>query len=231
MKLRKITEYSITGEINHLRNFFIICLAGVLLISCTYSGQPEPTGPDYVDEIQEYRQKKNKQFSDTTTSPFNNVDVQRFDELDYYEVKDKYVVWAQFERIEPGEPFVMPTTGSKTPYYIRYGKLRFSIDGQDEELTVYRNIGHEGSDQYEDYLFVPFKDETNGEATYSGGRYLGLQMPIYNGELVKLDFNKAYNPFCVYNYDEFDCPIPPEANHLDIAIKAGEKMYELPEQS
>lgn len=229
-KFKRLTGYSLKGEMFKPWTFFMIGLGGMLMAGCSYSGQPDPAGSDYLDNIKEHRQNKNQQFRDTSTSPFNNADVQRFDELEYFDIKKKYLVWAQFERLEPGEPFVMPTTGSKTPYYIRYGKLRFTIDGQEEELTVYRNIGHEDSDQYEDYLFVPFKDKTNGETTYSGGRYLDLHMPIYNGELVKLDFNKAYNPFCVYNFDEFDCPIPPEANHLDIAIRAGEKMYELPEQ-
>jgi uncharacterized protein (DUF1684 family) len=39
-----------------------------------------------------------------------------------------------------------------------------------------------------------------------------------------IDFNLAYNPFCVYN-DDYSCPIPPKENYLDIAIKAGEKNY------
>jgi uncharacterized protein (DUF1684 family) len=38
-----------------------------------------------------------------------------------------------------------------------------------------------------------------------------------------LDFNKAYNPYCVFA-EGFSCPIPPEENRLKIAIKAGEKL-------
>ncbi len=209
---------------------YFLFLLSFLLIGCSYNtSPPDPAGPEYVEHIKDYRQKKNQEFRDTTTSPFSNADIKHFDKLKYYDVKKDFVVWAQFERIEPGEPFVMPTTGSKTPYYIRYGKLRFEINGKTEQLTVYRNIGHEETEQFEDYLFVPFKDKTNGETTYSGGRYLDLHLPLYNGQLVKLDFNKAYNPFCVYNFDEYDCPIPPEANHLEVSIKAGEKMYDKPD--
>jgi uncharacterized protein (DUF1684 family) len=41
---------------------------------------------------------------------------------------------------------------------------------------------------------------------------------------VILDFNKAYNPYCAYS-DEYNCPIPPRENYLNIAIKAGEKSF------
>ena len=51
--------------------------------------------------------------------------------------------------------------------------------------------------EYQDYLFLPFKDETNGKDTYGGGRYLDLRIP-QNDELI-IDFNKAYHPFCAYN--------------------------------
>lgn len=201
-------------------------IAAFLFSNCSYNQLPDPTGPHYVENIKQFRKNKRLQFKDTASTPFRKVDLKRFDRLNYFDIKKKYVVWAQFERIEPGEPFIMPTTGSQKPYYIRYGKLRFTVNGKAEELTVYKNIGQKDSESSENYLFVPFKDETNGKTTYSGGRYLEFQQPLYNGQLIKLDFNKAYNPFCVYNYDKFDCPIPPKENHLDVSIRAGEKMYE-----
>ncbi len=63
-----------------------------------------------------------------------------------------------------------------------------------------------GSNIKKGVLFVPFTDQTSGEETYGGGRYIVLDIPEGN-ELV-VDFNMAYNPFCVYSPDH-SCPIPP----------------------
>ena len=40
---------------------------------------------------------------------------------------------------------------------------------------------------------------------------------------IELDFNKSYNPFCVYD-KKFSCPIPSKRNYIDIKIEAGEKI-------
>ena len=70
-------------------------------------------------------------------------------------------------------------------------------------------------------MFLPFTDLTNGEETYEGGRYIELEIPDKN--YIVIDFNKAYNPYCAYNYI-YSCPIPPEENDLKIEIKAGVKL-------
>ena len=44
------------------------------------------------------------------------------------------------------------------------------------------------------------------------------------GDRVRLDFNYAYNPSCVYD-DRWACPLAPPENRLDLAIRAGELMY------
>jgi uncharacterized protein (DUF1684 family) len=77
--------------------------------------------------------------------------------------------------------------------------------------------------QYKDYLYLPFKDFTNGESTYGGGRYLDFKMSdIQENQTIIIDFNKAYNPYCAYS-DGYSCPIPPSENHLQVFIEAGEK--------
>jgi uncharacterized protein (DUF1684 family) len=71
---------------------------------------------------------------------------------------------------------------------------------------------------YEDYLFLPFSDQTTGVTSYGGGRYLDVRIP--QGDTILLDFNRAYNPYCAYN-EKYSCPrIPPE-NHLEVAIPVG----------
>ena len=46
---------------------------------------------------------------------------------------------------------------------------------------------------------------------------------ILNNMLV-IDFNKAYNPYCAYATG-YNCPIPPRENNLPIAINAGEMNF------
>ena len=77
-------------------------------------------------------------------------------------------------------------------------------------------------------IFVPFRDATNGETTYGGGRYLldtikGADLGIGMDEIV-LDFNFAYHPSCHYN-DKYTCPLSPVENRLAMAVEAGEKAY------
>ena len=77
-------------------------------------------------------------------------------------------------------------------------------------------------DDYEDYLFLPFLDETNGLESYGGGRYINVRIP--EGDTMIIDFNKSYNPFCAYN-DKYSCPIVPRENYLKTRIEAGVKGF------
>jgi uncharacterized protein (DUF1684 family) len=72
-------------------------------------------------------------------------------------------------------------------------------------------------------LFVMFADATSGKETYGAGRFLYVPLPA-NG-VVRLNFNKAYNPPCAFN--EFaTCPLPPFQNRLSaLRVDAGEKNY------
>jgi hypothetical protein len=65
-----------------------------------------------------------------------------------------------------------------------------------------------------------FADETSGQTTYGGGRYLWIQAPDEQGRVV-LDFNRAYNPPCVWT-PFATCPLPTRNNRLTVPIEAGE---------
>ncbi len=92
------------------------------------------------------------------------------------------------------------------------GILKFTIDGK--ALQLYP-LGTK------EELWVIFGDESSGDQTYGGGRFLEIAPPDKDGNYI-LDFNKAYNPPCAFT--EFaTCPLPPKENVLDIAILAGEK--------
>ena len=71
-------------------------------------------------------------------------------------------------------------------------------------------------------LFFIFKDKTAGKLTYGAGRFLYADLPK-DGKVI-VDFNKAYNPPCVFT-PYATCPLPPKQNHLAIPIEAGELNY------
>jgi len=97
------------------------------------------------------------------------------------------------------------------------GMLVFTLDGREQRLIP---IIEDGSDE----LFIIFADATSGKETYGGGRFLYAKHPDDDGKVI-LDFNKAYNPPCVFT-PYATCPLPPEQNVLPLAIRAGEKNYD-----
>jgi uncharacterized protein (DUF1684 family) len=77
--------------------------------------------------------------------------------------------------------------------------------------------------QEEDELFLVIRDATSGKTTYGASRFLYAKLPDAEGH-VRLDFNKAYNPPCVFT-PFATCPLPPMQNRLQTPIEAGEKKY------
>ncbi len=97
------------------------------------------------------------------------------------------------------------------------GTLEFEAKGQPLSLEAYRS---------DDEFFIVFADGTTGDTTYPAGRYLAAALPGPDGTTV-LDFNKAYNPPCVFS--EFaTCPIATPRNRLPVAVEAGEKYTLVP---
>jgi uncharacterized protein len=77
---------------------------------------------------------------------------------------------------------------------------------------------------YKNNLFLPFKDHTNGEESYGGGRYINLYTTDIQDGKIEIDLNTCYNPWCAYS-DGYNCPIPPKENHLEMEVRAGEKNF------
>ncbi|MFK7032051.1 DUF1684 domain-containing protein [Flavobacterium oreochromis] len=170
----------------------------------------------------EFQQQLNKEFLDSVSSPLERSDFKKFKSLNFFPINDKYIVKANFFPINEGRIFEMTTTTDRRVKYKVYGVLRFEIDGVKEELFVYQNLELMRRKGFEDYLFLPFKDKTNGIMTYGGGRYLEMRIP--KTQFVLLDFNQAYNPYCAYN-EKYSCPLVPYENTLSVAIPAGVKKF------
>ena len=132
------------------------------------------------------------------------------------------MVKAKFERTPDETPFEMKTTTDRLPVYVKYGVVTFTLKGNEYHLNLYQNQDLIKKEGYEDYLFMPFLDDTNGEESYGGGRYIDLGFP--DGNEMVIDFNKAYNPYCAYN-EKYSCPVVPRENYLDLRVEAGVKAF------
>ena len=66
-----------------------------------------------------------------------------------------------------------------------------------------------------------FGDPTNGHETYGGGRFLYTGAPDADGRVI-VDFNRAYNPPCVFSRFA-TCPLPWPANRLPVRVEAGQE--------
>lgn len=179
--------------------------------------------PEYLKEIEEYQKAQNDHFANPYESPLTKEDLEEFNGLDFFSINDKYRIEAKFVRIPDEKPFEMPTTTERKPVYLKYGEAHFKIGRKNLKLSIYQNQDLIKNEEYKDYLFLPFKDLTNGKKSYGGGRFFDLKIP--DNEIIVIDFNKAYNPYCAYNHI-YSCPIPPVENHLDIEINAGVKAFQ-----
>ena len=171
-----------------------------------------------LNEETEWQKEMNADFKDATKSPMKDKDRKSFTGLDFYKFDSAYVVKAKLKRTPVAKPFKMKTTTERRPDYVQYGVITFTLKCEEYQLNIYQNLGLLEEEGYEDYLFLPFLDNTNGNGSYSGGRYTEARIP--EGDTIIIDFNTAYNPYCAYN-DKYSCPIVPRANYLDLEIEAG----------
>ena len=144
--------------------------------------------------------------------------------LRFYPINAQYRVKARFEFIPKGEWFNMPTSAGRAQTYRKYGKLTFKIHDTTVVLYVYQSQSFMAVEKYRDYLFVPFTDLTNGVSSYDNGRYLEYYVKDIEQNVLIVDFNKAYNPYCAYEKG-YSCPIPPSENALPVTIAAGEMKF------
>ncbi len=176
----------------------------------------------YYNDLTPFQKEINDFFKDASISPLKSKDLKDFKGLDFFAFDSSYVVNAALTRTPEEKSFKMKTTTDRLPEYIKHGVVTFQLLGKSYSLNIYRNLDIINKDEYEDYLFLPFLDDTNGAESYGGGRYIDLDIPTGDGLVI--DFNSAYNPYCTYN-EKYSCPIVPRENYLPVEIKAGVKNF------
>jgi len=197
---------------------FLFLLFPVLLFSQKNKQQSKE-----IQEIKKFQQDLNKEYLDPKETPLRDDNFAKFKQHPFFPIDLKYRVTANFLKTENPQPFDLPTSSGKSKSYQEFGKATFSLNGKPYTLTIYQSLDLMKTEKYKDYLFLPFRDETNNKETYGGGKYMDLKIPT--GNTIVLDFNQSYQPFCAYNAYDYNCPIVPEENKLPVEIRAG-VMYE-----
>ena len=177
------------------------------------------TEADYVEDVEDFRARKDDYFRSAPESPIPKDEREAFDALPYYPVDPSLrfedLTLEPYTGDEP-ETFQIPTSDGQLRPAHRAGTLAFELEGEPRRLTGYTfDDGHSHS------IFVPFLDATSGRETYGAGRYLDIE-PEEDGTYT-LDFNLAYHPSCVYD-ERFSCPLTPPENRLPVPIEAGERL-------
>ncbi|MCU0756787.1 MAG: DUF1684 domain-containing protein [Xanthomonadales bacterium] len=139
-----------------------------------------------------------------------------FGGLDYFPIDAQWRIEAKLARYaEPKLIDIATIVGGIEPTP-SIGQAVFEHEGREYRLELLEDSPGASS------WFVIFGDRSNGRETYGMARFLYAK-PL-DGERVLVDFNQAYNPPCAFT-PYATCPMPPDGNRLDFAVRAGEKKY------
>lgn len=161
-----------------------------------------------------YRAAKDEFMRADPRAPLSHEEQHSFTGLNYFPFNPDLALELPLDMDVSPEPVVTQTSTGQEQEHRRMGKVRFEVEGQPVELTIFGTSA--------DDLFLPMRDATSGKETYGAGRYLEPEM--LDDDTVLVDFNYLYNPFCAYN-DQYSCPLPPMENWLKVPIRAGETSY------
>jgi uncharacterized protein (DUF1684 family) len=145
-----------------------------------------------------------------------NPALEAFHGIESFPVNLKWRFDARFDAYDPPKPVAIPNILGSTEQEKSPGAVVFQFGGKEYRIDAVKEAGSED-------LFLIFGDQTNGLETYGGGRFLYADPPGKDGKVV-VDFNKAYNPPCVFT-PYATCPLPPAQNRLAVRVEAGEKSY------
>lgn len=170
-----------------------------------------------------WRQTRDQIFADHPQSSLTAAQKEGFTGLSYYPYDP---AWRFESDVDTGvESTIIPieTAHDGVIRAQRFGRVHLSVAGAEVTLSLFWLLGYGGG------LFLPFRDATNRQATYGGGRYLLDTIKhadlgqTADGNLI-LDFNYAYNPSCAYN-DQWSCPLAPPENWVTLPVPVGEKRF------
>lgn len=179
----------------------------------------------YLDSVNNFRTARERTARDPVDTFFCDKNrMASFKGLRWYPVYLSYKVNAKFTVVPEREYSDAPTFNRQPKMRIRqYGAVSFDLKGRNFTLGVYQIERLAATPEGKNYLYIPFRDLTNTDETYAGGRYVDFS--TLNAADSTIDFNLAYSPHCAYDPCNI-CPMPPAENNLSVRVEAGEKLLE-----
>ncbi len=163
-----------------------------------------------------FRERKDAFFKTHENSPLTASQKESFGALNYYPENEDLALVVELDTTGEGigDEITVGTMDGNAKQYVRVGRFTVDVDGEQASLTVFQDV-KTGK------FFLPFRDATAGDETYSVGRYVDPK--ARPDGLLSVDFNMAYNPYCAYNTG-WSCAIPPIENRITVPIRAGETL-------
>ncbi len=198
-----------------LKYWWIVVPVLGIIIYLSIPTQPIQSQPTTIDSSTWVRWKndKNETLKTSEESPIENKST--FSGLTYFAYNPSFIDTFQITKAAKVQKVAIQMTDGTKEEMVFFGTVSGKIAGETVKLLLYQ---HENGD-----FFLPFKDKTAPQETYGGGRYLDIPLSNLHDSGILIDFNYAYNPFCVYN-KSYTCPVPPKENQLVVRIEAGEKL-------
>lgn len=198
----------------------IACTVIALILFSPFSRHYNAAEKKYIEEIEKFRQQKDKEMHDAADSPFNAKGKIAFDRLKYFDVDPAYVFRSKLYEFEKKDTIIIYGTKGEPRTSVRYGYVKVNLDNQPRNINVYKSVSRSG----QEYFGIWFTDKTTGAETYGVGRYLDFEKSEDKDHIYTIDFNLAYNPYCAYSHN-YSCAIPTKEDFISAEIKAGEKIY------
>ncbi len=197
---------------------FLITLIIFAFLSC---GKKYTSGQEkYINSIEKFRQEKNEEMKNDPSSPFNQDNNAHFKPLKYFDVNPDFVFKSKLYRYGTNDTVIIFGTKGEKRKIIRFGYVLINYKNKQYKLNVYKGTSTNGLV----YYTIWFTDKTTGNETYGVGRYLDFDLNPDTSYVYTIDFNLAYNPYCAYSA-KYSCAIPSKEDHINLAIKAGEKNF------
>lgn len=182
-------------------------------LSRYHAGPMQPLPRRYLPAIAQWRAARDHFFESHYASPLGEEAREAFAGLSYYDIDPALAFLVELRPLSEQQIDIKASTGT-TSRYQSAGEVDVPFP-----LETVSLIALNGED---DDMFIPFRDDTNGDGTYEAGRYVAIERRA-DGKLL-VDFNKATNPYCAYD-PEFSCPLPPPQNTIAFRIEAGEMAF------
>ena len=201
------------------KNRILLILGSMVVLAAVLYATTGGESPEqYIERIEKERDRQFKFLKYNLESPLTDDQKDSLISLDFYPVDPAYRIRARLSPVQNKVMLDIPMTDGTLERYVKHSYAEFELQGRTHRLLLLQ-AANEADPRL---FFLAFADDTSGEETYGGGRFLDVRQDGQRS--ITIDFNLVYNPYCAYNPD-FACPIPPKENLLEIPVEAGEKNY------